>query len=1033
MRLLHFKEGEIPVLTEFNVEAATPPYAILSHCWRADGEEVTSKDLQDGSASKRPGFDKLRFCNERAAAHHLMYFWQDTCCIDKSSSAELQEAINSMFRFYQRASRCYVYLPDVSVDEGDLGKQPSETSWHPSFKSSRWFTRGWTLEELLAPLTVEFYSKEGHRLGDKQSLEALITEATGIPCGALHGESLSKYSIGERFTWARDRNTTRQEDWAYCLLGIFGIVIPMLYGEGKERAIIRLKREISETFKVQLERNGKTEGSNHVPSMEPTNEYSAFCDWLADLRPGREQSVAAFTSQTAELQPGQSSADVVEGATKQQVQTDDSMDSWLRSFQSKPATAPKQAEAEGLSNIKALTRAKGAVGSTPKQSMTDPMVVQSFVAGQQREVLPQNKPYPEDVEHLVKQGLNGDRVHLIIKGSGPSGPKMTEKTFLPSDSIDTLHSYLQHQGFNPSYGFEVQADSGRCIIERAVPKTSAIAVEVTNGPSCYDLRQGYRIDSHERLIDFYNARFSGKPQVNVVAAPDSICVKDHNAHESEVYIDFKRTVRLPEDDQIYDEPPTFASFPLFVARHFASALPENMRKKDGLFFPMLQREALMIGFRSPYPDANQFAIRVYTGATNVLTGLPAIETKHYTDTNLQNHIVAPQQKLLGGYKASNGSLKQFVAMPMGAKYSVEYQLTGEEYVGGIQLEIAPRLRDTFHFGTTPLEVNNSKASNRERCHPFSMPVQLGLQPGQRLYLEDHSPYVLYNHPQLTGQLQENVVSSKDYSNSTKYRARFIHELFGGPASSRLDMSSSLVITALSTIHLKLARISDGIQMLSCHCDPRARVKDLRKFMRARFKEMMPDQPWLRKRNAEITFRIHEQTIKPSEDWVLSDLDLVDGQTVGFRAEPKLLRLGSARGGFSGRSTRRESVIAPGWDMGVALGGEFKQSVFEDQSTHIWNWKAARLVNIQILNSIAFQAVTGLRPPLSPLFFGDLQLKTVARVPEPATVTTKAMERLQSVKAINELDWERGAAVGVHVDGETVVLCVCCEIRICDNL
>ena len=172
MRLLELKAHVEFSLTEF-IGDNTPPYAILSHTWGADGEEVIFKDLMEGTGKNKAGYQKIRFCGEQAATDGLRYFWVDSCCIDKSSSAELQEAINSMFRWYHDAARCYVYLSDVSIGDYNQNNQLSQFLWESDFRASRWFTRGWTLQELLAPTSVEFFSKEGNRLGDKQSLEQL--------------------------------------------------------------------------------------------------------------------------------------------------------------------------------------------------------------------------------------------------------------------------------------------------------------------------------------------------------------------------------------------------------------------------------------------------------------------------------------------------------------------------------------------------------------------------------------------------------------------------------------------------------------------------------------------------------------------------------------------------------------------------------------------------------------------------------------------------------------------------------------------
>ncbi|RDW82406.1 hypothetical protein BP6252_03518 [Coleophoma cylindrospora] len=216
-----------------------PCYAILSHTWGMETEEVTFKDVIEGTGEHKDGYKKIRFCAQQAANDGLEYFWVDTCCIDKSSSAELQESINSMFRWYQDASRCYVYLSDVSTDDCDH-TNPALQPW----QQSRWFTRGWTLQELIAPRSVEFFCSKGKRLGDKNSLEQQLSRITGIPVQALQGTNLSMFSVKDRLSWAETRTTKKEEDKAYSLFGLFDIHMSLLYGEGEQKALDRLKDEV---------------------------------------------------------------------------------------------------------------------------------------------------------------------------------------------------------------------------------------------------------------------------------------------------------------------------------------------------------------------------------------------------------------------------------------------------------------------------------------------------------------------------------------------------------------------------------------------------------------------------------------------------------------------------------------------------------------------------------------------------------------------------------------------------------------------
>lgn len=246
MRLLQSDDDGNLSLTEF-FESAIPNYAILSHRWGT--VEVTFKDLTDGTSKiKAGGYSKIQFCGEQARRDGLKYFWVDTCCIDKSNAVELAEAINSMFRWYRDATRCYVYLSDVSrrpLDSADKSNKARESA----FRKSKWFTRGWTLQELIAPTSVEFFSKEGELLGNKISLEQQICEITGVPTKALRGGTLFSFSINERMSWTETRETTRAEDIAYSLLGIFDVNMSLIYGEGRERAFRRLREEIEKNSK----------------------------------------------------------------------------------------------------------------------------------------------------------------------------------------------------------------------------------------------------------------------------------------------------------------------------------------------------------------------------------------------------------------------------------------------------------------------------------------------------------------------------------------------------------------------------------------------------------------------------------------------------------------------------------------------------------------------------------------------------------------------------------------------------------------
>jgi hypothetical protein len=193
MRLLHSDALGRLVLTDFGGKTL-PPYAILSHRW--SDSEILLEDIASGAYKDRQeGYQKLEFCAKQAAQDGLQYFWIDTCCIDRWNLRERSRAINSMFQWYNNAAKCYVYLSDVSLSAAM--DTPQRSDWEASFRASAWFTRGWTLQELIAPVSVESFSCEGRCIGDKTSLDQLIHETTNIPLTALRNCPIDQFTTLE--------------------------------------------------------------------------------------------------------------------------------------------------------------------------------------------------------------------------------------------------------------------------------------------------------------------------------------------------------------------------------------------------------------------------------------------------------------------------------------------------------------------------------------------------------------------------------------------------------------------------------------------------------------------------------------------------------------------------------------------------------------------------------------------------------------------------------------------------------------------
>ncbi|RBR05561.1 hypothetical protein FVER53590_12909 [Fusarium verticillioides] len=215
---------------------SSTPYAILSHTWGDD--EVTFEDMMTGQEKGKKGYVKIIHTCRLAKERGIAYAWVDTCCVDKRSSAELAEAINSMFNWYKLSEVCFSHLEDL---ESHRGPQDDQI---PGLSSCRWFTRGWTLQELIASRNLEFYDSAWNYRGTKAGLRGRISGITGIDIAVLEDNAiLETIPVAKRMSWAADRETTRVEDLAYCLLGIFGVNMPMLYGEGT-KAFGRLQEEI---------------------------------------------------------------------------------------------------------------------------------------------------------------------------------------------------------------------------------------------------------------------------------------------------------------------------------------------------------------------------------------------------------------------------------------------------------------------------------------------------------------------------------------------------------------------------------------------------------------------------------------------------------------------------------------------------------------------------------------------------------------------------------------------------------------------
>lgn len=246
MRLLHTTKYAL----HKSDDVGDPEYAILSHRWEPNNGEMTfsrynAADLLE-VRNRTPSLDKIRNACAQARADSLTWLWIDSCCIDKGNFQELSKELNSMFQYYNEASKCYAFLHDVSssfpgAERFKRQRQPGQPDHD---QVSEWFERGWTLQELLAPQDIQFYDQTWKPLGTKKTLASNLQLATGIDEKYLDGSAhFSTASVATRMSWMAGRHTTAIEDIAYSMLGILNVSIEAKYGVGAE-AFLNLQKAV---------------------------------------------------------------------------------------------------------------------------------------------------------------------------------------------------------------------------------------------------------------------------------------------------------------------------------------------------------------------------------------------------------------------------------------------------------------------------------------------------------------------------------------------------------------------------------------------------------------------------------------------------------------------------------------------------------------------------------------------------------------------------------------------------------------------
>ncbi|KAF3115786.1 hypothetical protein TWF706_005885 [Orbilia oligospora] len=322
---------------------------------------------------------------------------------------------------------------------------------------------------------------------------------------------------------------------------------------------------------------------------------------------------------------------------------------------------------------------------------------------------------------------NHNKIYVkVVDMKHRSGKKVTETLFLDrSANLIDIILQLQNKGHEDICGF--RTEDGNHQYAPFEPLNAPPLIRVTAGPSNYDLSKGLCINENERLVDYFNNFLDYETPKGPNFNPSYFNIQRrslsqgleivdlHDSEFSRTWIDFNQCQRVPADGEVHEPPDILGSFPVLAVSDFKNKMPVNMVKKGGFFFPMLQRESLGFEFNSKHgcPD-ELFAIQLHVGSVNVVTGKPVVPVSNSAaGQNVQDYVVTPAQKRLDGLKNGQGKVQQFVAMPLSWGYGVEKQATGSEFIGGIQLQIAPKLKTDVKF-----------MSQRHRNHKVSYPDSL---------------------------------------------------------------------------------------------------------------------------------------------------------------------------------------------------------------------------------------------------------------------------------------------------------------------
>jgi hypothetical protein len=578
---------------------------------------------------------------------------------------------------------------------------------------------------------------------------------------------------------------------------------------------------------------------------------------------------------------------------------------------------------------------------------------------------------------------------------------------------------------------------------------TAWPVVVTKDTSNYNLRHGLIINQDECLAEFYDNvltadTLNGKSQrtFSVDVKAHGVVIEDYWISRTvdkikRLAITFDRTLRVPEDGRTYHLPAILGTFPALMSDHFRHRLPSMMALKGGILLPLFQREAMLISVRSiegEHEEAADYAIKVFAGSVNAISGNLASQAG---TKSKQDYIVAPSQQRLDGFCSEKGIVKQFVAMPLGFNYTAESQLTGDEFIGGIQLEIAPRFKGTGHFSLYGNQKDFGHLGQTDIAAPdsldrFKTPHELGLEPGRRIFVEGCELTDLSKSLKLNEQCMVTLAAKNLFPRSEKKcRPAFVHELYTR-ASDRLP--SLPTVTRLVPIRplsiMVTNRAAERERSRRSDAPVTSAVQYYSQFLDVvDFKKLLLEEPQKASRDIHFDGVIHNSSptyYDPIENY---DLDAV---VITF--SPPSFRFYESRDPTDDSTIPSERVISGTWEMGLAGGGGIYQEIREDSNPKQWNWKKAQLLNVQILNSVLFETVTGIKAPPSPISAQDY---IKGRLPFYQIIQDSPIEGsavLKGLRSVGQLDASIEIPIGVSMRKDSGPSgCAVCQKSLCDSM